>query len=1144
KPSKVMVRGIGRLEQRISSLYSPAWKREQEEFYRARGFLGKAGYAVKHPALVMGWVAESAPTSILAAAAGAGMGAIIPRLSSSVLPFAASEGAVQALSVTGSKEEPELMDYAAAAASGSITGAISFVGARVANKLGIDPDVAIASLIRKQAVSPGVRHHVATRVLWSMASEGILEELPQSAQEQIWENYANRRPLLLDVPESAIQGMFAGMVMGGGMSIFEPSNVQKNLDDMINAARDSRLRADAPEAFSSYIRTLGNRYGITHVYLQSGDIVTAAKEANMTLDQMNEWLSGIGIDRETFTESYITGQDISIAIESFLSKAPDDRILQNVRDRIRMVKMNDVPTPVEDIDAEVLNILNERNKSKARGAIEDSDVTRWKQEILGRKELKKYIKPEHLDLYVARANMLASAFGGKPIDHLNRMLRPNNIIVTKYNDFTQTVETYLADIEAKRFDIARNESMNHVDVLEENTPGNTEYGYRLFRKINDSIVDLISGSKYEIGKWYETVDMPWYVLDSMDDILYEPGKTVWAKVEYDTSDVGEPSRLPGSRASYRGVSRIRIDSIIDDRSVQHPESSELSVNEASDADTHEVQRDILYQIYMVDELEKHVNEWMSKNRTTGDRNRLERSRSIARMTFNAQTFKNIPSAAFAKFNEENVIALFSKADRSSFIHETGHLFLEDLKFVAENYGTQQDLWRSVSKWLGVGEDGVITRDMHEKFARHFEAYLMTGKAPSNYLKRAFRAMRKWLIQIYNSITGRRRLQDVQMNEEIRSMMYSLLATEAEIDEARETSELIALHGDEVLRTAGLTPEQVKHYKKLVEESGESVKDRRSAKREARYAGRIKEWRERAMGEAMKEPLYRMIVENPKAISYDSVRNKYGREATKHQKLFTSEGGQDVDIFIAENGEKYGFSSTGEFISAAASMPDLGRFIRKKLLQYQAEAENLYDSIYDLHTANLARQLEYESEILAKLAAKEEKRHEKKEKEINQRYREAQRAFGYELEREKLRTEYEELKEKIAAHKEVFGRKPASRLQLYTLAKYSILSRRWTKLPSVYELARTMERHRRDAMKHCGRLEWEKAFNANEKARAVEMMIIASRVVEKKLTKAKTVLKRAVKATAPIKKGEYSKIFEPYAQQIRKLLTQYRIAVRK
>jgi len=120
-----------------------------------------------------------------------------------------------------------------------------------------------------------------------------------------------------------------------------------------------------------------------------------------------------------------------------------------------------------------------------------------------------------------------------------------------------------------------------------------------------------------------------------------------------------------------------------------------------------------------------------------------------------------------------VITLFKDANASTFIHETGHQWLEELIKDSEHpkapAGLRDDA-EAVRSWLGVHSLEDIKTSHHERFARGFERYMMEGKAPNQALANVFAHFRAWLTKIYETVT---RLKS-PINDEIRGVFDRLL----------------------------------------------------------------------------------------------------------------------------------------------------------------------------------------------------------------------------------------------------------------------------------------------------------------------------------------------------------------------------------
>ena len=156
-----------------------------------------------------------------------------------------------------------------------------------------------------------------------------------------------------------------------------------------------------------------------------------------------------------------------------------------------------------------------------------------------------------------------------------------------------------------------------------------------------------------------------------------------------------------------------------------------------------------------------------------------------------------------------VISLFEQADESTFLHEMGHMFLMDLEDVAAlDEASAEDL-ETVRDWAAWQEgqaeeyedtpwqkefaerekailqakksgDAVSVRKLkreweQERFARGFERYLETGKAPTSVLQRIFQTFKKFLKRIYQAFKG----TGGKASPEVEAVMGRMIAEDAE-----------------------------------------------------------------------------------------------------------------------------------------------------------------------------------------------------------------------------------------------------------------------------------------------------------------------------------------------------------------------------
>lgn len=204
-----------------------------------------------------------------------------------------------------------------------------------------------------------------------------------------------------------------------------------------------------------------------------------------------------------------------------------------------------------------------------------------------------------------------------------------------------------------------------------------------------------------------------------------------------------------------------------------------------------------------------------------------------------------PESGFDGFRA--AIELMQSSDLSTFLHEGGHLWLEELRFDAADPAADASVradWARVEKWFADNGhpvvDGVIPVEAHEMWARGVERYLMEGKAPIASLSRLFETFKSWLVGIYRAAS---RL-NAPINDEIRGVMNRLIATDEEIASAarRQSVELMFKDAEE----AGMTEQEYTALRDLAEGARARANDALLAKVMAPIRARVTmEWKERA-----------------------------------------------------------------------------------------------------------------------------------------------------------------------------------------------------------------------------------------------------------------------------------------------------------
>lgn len=136
-------------------------------------------------------------------------------------------------------------------------------------------------------------------------------------------------------------------------------------------------------------------------------------------------------------------------------------------------------------------------------------------------------------------------------------------------------------------------------------------------------------------------------------------------------------------------------------------------------------------------------------------------------------------AILLREGKRSIITLFKNvANASTFIHETGHQWLEELMQDAKHEKAPVDLKAdadTVLKWFGVKSAEEIETKHHEQFARGFERYMMEGKAPNSALAGVFQKFKDWLTKIY-VIAARLK---APINDDIRGVFDRLITVRPE-----------------------------------------------------------------------------------------------------------------------------------------------------------------------------------------------------------------------------------------------------------------------------------------------------------------------------------------------------------------------------
>ena len=222
--------------------------------------------------------------------------------------------------------------------------------------------------------------------------------------------------------------------------------------------------------------------------------------------------------------------------------------------------------------------------------------------------------------------------------------------------------------------------------------------------------------------------------------------------------------------------------------------------------------------------------------------------------------------------ENNAIHIFSAGNESTAIHEGAHFFLSTLERLSQDTTIpeeargkiEEDLsvirnWASYSpevmkEYRGTAlskefreyekaikenpdDESAKERFMQERFARGFERYLLTGKAPSKELQGAFRRFKSWLTNLYRSAMN---LGKADAPEEMRHIFDKMVATEEEIEAWGEEVKARSLAEDinKLNKAVDTNKSEADNIKEWLENIKEAAKEKALAHFMKQYKGEL------------------------------------------------------------------------------------------------------------------------------------------------------------------------------------------------------------------------------------------------------------------------------------------------------------------
>jgi len=212
---------------------------------------------------------------------------------------------------------------------------------------------------------------------------------------------------------------------------------------------------------------------------------------------------------------------------------------------------------------------------------------------------------------------------------------------------------------------------------------------------------------------------------------------------------------------------------------------------------------------------------------------------------------------------------------------------------------RQDL-KTIREWAGVPVEGTLTREQYiqvqEQFARGFEGYLATGKAPTTALAGVFARFKQWLLAIYKNI---RDYVGADITPEIKDVYDRMLATEEEM-QSDEVAQTMLGEMPDAIAMLGCNASDYAFLEDLLTRAHMAASSRVDKERAKDRRKRYKAAYDMALTSLMEQPLWRLATGGYGRINYESLQEylnkKEANELRKRlPKVIVSGDGSSLDV---------------------------------------------------------------------------------------------------------------------------------------------------------------------------------------------------------------------------------------------------------
>ncbi len=650
-------------------------------------------------------------------------------------------------------------------------------------------------------------------------------ELVQSGGEQAGQNLAmqeNVNPhqsLAQDVVENMVQGLVVGGITGGGFAAIAAGRHKATVaaDDMAKlqqlgeAAAASKLRERDPGAFKQFIEAVTEDGHLQDVYIDGKTLVDAFNQSGVGLSELQQLMPGVSaqLNEALQTEgavriptadyaTHIAGGPVDAAILPHLKADPNGMTYSEAQVFHQ--------TQVEQLQVEATKILAERATDEVFKADRQQVFDKVLEQLTAANRFVPDVNQAYAtlvrDFYVTTAEKL----GVKP---------------------SELYEQYPLRVAAQPFDL------DVSTILRQD--GKYTYGEPSpeFKNAIDELLQNKSGDAQ--AALYNTS------VGAIDVIYGEPGTAA--------RDFSDGYGLAHILAKHPEIDLYALEGVV---------ASATEVRRKGNTAELETPD---HRVVIKLDWQGETKKWLltafeiGSDKTAGSIGGGDLTGSKPPLEQTSEPNGTVSQTRGAYNPQSNTIALLKNADLSTFLHETGHHFLE----LTANIASRPDAPAAIRadmdallRWFGV-KDADAWRSMtldqqrqyHEQFARGFETYLFEGAAPSVEIQGLFSRFRAWLLNVYKSLAALK----VELTDEVRGVMGRMLASEEAIRGMEQVRGYAPIFKS--AEAAGMTPEQWAEYQQLGVEATERAVENMEQRslREMRWLANAKS---RALKELQKE----------------------------------------------------------------------------------------------------------------------------------------------------------------------------------------------------------------------------------------------------------------------------------------------------